>query len=626
MNIAEFLTFSLGTIFLFVALVFAMYTIKNARHVRYPIASKFMASGAFCFLASVIIGAVNIFLVPFISGLTYFTAISWGAGVFFVLVGQVLRINVFKKVHGSLRGVLKLPSSKWLLVGTATLIFGVPVYLTAFDQSLMQGLSWYSAGSVAIWTFAFACLTIAERKSYLAASTSSLKTLKEIQVVHDDKQTLVAYSNLTNRLLAHIVPAIGAKGIEDALAQCAEDHPILLENKFVEDGMLNVDLLIKNINRIHETEKTKELFSAFSDLNTKIIDLYAALTSATQAINMVATEAEIYRGDATLWKAGVPLGKYSEAVYEREILVGLPDGVADDDKVKTFAYILFKRYLERLLSNCKRSKTNLKKELGELAKKNPAIERVRFTEDGKLDISKLYEHLSGMKIEEGMREVVRVFSILMDACYSVAKKDLGTKQASEIASEIFCDLLRRHGGFLQHYNILEAIPEGVQIPGTYRPLVAGKSYLIEGRTTRRALRMFSDMVRYGNPGLLITTSHPAHVRKEHNIPERITVLWLSKIEVEFAISPSNLGILRDRISAFVSKNENAVVMLEGLEYLITTNGFDLTLKLLHDIRETAVINRARLIVPVAPGALETRQLEMLRRYMEVIKVEEEEER
>ncbi|MEM2890829.1 MAG: DUF835 domain-containing protein, partial [Candidatus Hadarchaeum sp.] len=130
---------------------------------------------------------------------------------------------------------------------------------------------------------------------------------------------------------------------------------------------------------------------------------------------------------------------------------------------------------------------------------------------------------------------------------------------------------------------------------------------------------------FGNPGLIITTSHPSHIRREHNIPERIIILWLSKMEVENAISPSNLGMIRDRISAFVSKKDNAVVMLEGLEYLITTNGFDLTLKLMHDIREITVVNRARLIVPVSPLALEPKQLEMMRRFMEVIQAEGEAE-
>jgi hypothetical protein len=100
--------------------------------------------------------------------------------------------------------------------------------------------------------------------------------------------------------------------------------------------------------------------------------------------------------------------------------------------------------------------------------------------------------------------------------------------------------------------------------------------------------------------------------------DRAAILWLSKTKVEYAIHPTNLGTLRDRISDFLSRNENAVVLLDGFEYLVTTNGFDLALKFLHDLREAVVLKRARLIVPIAPGTLEPTQLKLLERYMQVV--------
>ncbi|MEM3421465.1 MAG: DUF835 domain-containing protein [Candidatus Hadarchaeum sp.] len=609
-------------VLLILALVFVIYSIENMKRTRYSAALIMTTVGATCFLLSMASMAVVIFL-NYINELAYTAALLWVAGTVLISMGQAWKINSFKKIYGSLRNVLSLSSSKWSLIGTVVLLLGIPIYLLFFFQTVTEGFNWYSVGSETIWIVVFVCLVIAERKLFLVSSTPSLKIL-EAKMVQNDIQTLVAYSNLTNRFLAHIIPVIGASGVEDTISQCIEEHPILFGDKIIESGLLNVDQLIKNSKRIHESERTQELFNAFSDLNTTIIDLYAVLTSPNQANYLVATEAELYRDDIALWKAGVPLGKYNEAVYERDLVIGLPEGVADADKASNFAYILFKRYLELLLSKCKKSsKIEMKKKLSELASKNPVLGRIILSDEGKFDLSKLYRYLSKAKFKEGMQEIVRAFSIAANICYDAAKSDLGIKKASEIGSEIFSELLRRYGGFLQHYGIIEAIPKGVQISGTYLPLIAGKCYLVEGKSSKHAFRMFFDLVRFGNPGLIITTSHPAHARREHNIPERITILWLSKVEVEDAISPSNLGIIRDRISAFVSKKENAVVMLEGLEYLITTNGFDLTLKMMHDIREITVVNRARLIVPVSPLALEPKQLEMMRRFMEVIQVEEE---
>jgi len=622
MNLPEILTLLLGTAMLLLVLTFVIYSIENTRRARYSTTSLLVTLGAICFLIAVAVMGVSTLLQP-LDILVQTAVILWMTGALLLLVGQTLQIKAFKKIYGSLRSAIGLSSSRWSLAGIITLILGTPVYLSALNTTVNEGFTWYSAVSIVIWVFVFACLTVAERKLFLISSTSPPEA-SITKLVQDDAQTLVAYSSLTNRFLAHVVPVIGVSGLEDALAPCVEEHPILFDDKLIDGGVLNVDQLIKNSRRIHESERISEIFSAFSDLNTTIVDLYAAFTSPAQAAYMVGIEAELYRDEVALWMLGVPLGKYSEAVYEREIIIGLPDGVADVDKAKNFAYLLFKRYLERLLNMCKKStRASIKRELSEMARKNPALGRVDLSEDGKIDLSRLYQHLSGTKFKDGMRELVETFSTFANICYEAAKRDLGTKQATEIASEVFSELLRKYGGFLQHYGITEAIPEGVQIRGTYLPLVAGKSYLVEGRSPRQAFKMFADLVRYGNTGLVITTSHPAHVRKEYSIPDRITVLWLSKVEVDYAVSPSNLGILRDRITAFASKRENAVILLEGLEYLITTNGFDLTLKLMHDIREIVVINRARLIVPVAPMALETKQLEMLRRYMEVVETEEE---
>ncbi|MGQ9787720.1 MAG: DUF835 domain-containing protein [Candidatus Hadarchaeaceae archaeon] len=623
MNLIELLTILLGVAIFVLMLFFVIYSITNMIRSRYSAALIAPAVGAICFLCSNASMAVVFFLNP-AQGLTYVAALLWVAGAALVFVGQFWKIYSFKRIYGSLRRAIILSGLRFSLAGTFVLILGMPIYLLSYFQTVAEGFNWYGIGSEAIWIFAFTCLAIAERKLFLVG-VPPLKDL-ETKMIESDIKILVAYSNLTNRFLAHILLIIGASGIKDALSQCVEEHPILFGNKITENGLLNVGQFIKNSKRIHESERTKEIFNAFSELNTTIIDLYAAFTSPAQANNMVGIEAELYRDEIELWKAGVPLGKYNEVVYERDLVIGLPDGVADAAKACNFAYILFKRYLEQLLTKCKKSvKIGIKWGLVEQAGKNPALSKVVLSDEGKFDLNNLYGYLSKTKFREGMRELVEAFSAAFEICYDAFKRDLGTKRASEIASEMFSELLRKYGGFLQHYGIIEAIPDGVKISGTYLPLMAGKSYLAEGRSPKNAFKMFADLVRFGNPGLIITTSHPAHVRREHNIPERITILWLSKMDVEYAISPSNLGIIRDRISAFVSKKENAVVMLEGLEYLITTNGFDLTLKLIHDIREITMINRARLIVPVAPLALEPKQLEMMRRFMEVITTEEETE-
>jgi hypothetical protein len=217
-----------------------------------------------------------------------------------------------------------------------------------------------------------------------------------------------------------------------------------------------------------------------------------------------------------------------------------------------------------------------------------------------------------------MQRVKDLFSATMDACYPIIERDIGSEKLRTMISGAFSDLLREHGTFLHRYGVLDVLPEGIELPGVYLPPAPG-SYLIEGRTPDKAFEMFCEMVRYGFPGLCISATHPRDVVRKYGIPEGATVMWLSGMGVENALPPTNLGAIRDWISDFISQNENAVILLDGIEYLTSMNGFDLTYRFLHDIREEVALKVARFLVPLVPATLEPKQLELLERYMRVVK-------
>ncbi len=625
MSIIEILTYFMEIVFLFASIAFARYKIENVRFTRGGIGRRFMAFGAVCIVISAIVEITIFFSLQNIASLAYIAVVIQIAGFTLLFTGQVLQANTVKKLHGSFFDVLMFPRANWAVLGVVVLLFfGIPVSLLNLLQPSTPGLSWYSVGNAGIWAFAFVSLVISERRTYLAVSRSTEVKVSRNLMLRNDIQLVRAYSKITNELLARMGSAIGVVGIRNILARCVEEHPILLIGLELKAGLLDLKALIKNLDRIHETERLQELIRTFSDFNVKLIDLYSAAVSPVRAAEVVVAAAEATLDEAVMLAERLPLGKYNELIYNSEIFLRLPEGVADEEKARNSAYLLFKRVLEPILKKCKRA--TIKKIQGDLERfmKGPATARVKILDDGTIDLSGLYERLYDSKIEKGMQEAMKTFSTVMNSCYQPIKDDIGAERVSAILSEAFSGLLRRHGGLLLRLGITNIIPKDIEIPITYRPTVLGKSYLIEGQSLDQAFKMFAEVVRYGSPGLLISTSRPDDVRRDHELPDQTTVLWLSKIELDYSVSPSNLAILRDRITAFVSRNKNAAVMLEGLEYLMTTNGFDLALKLMHDIREAVVINRARFIVPVNPGALESKQLEMLRRYMEVIEVKEEE--
>ena len=85
--------------------------------------------------------------------------------------------------------------------------------------------------------------------------------------------------------------------------------------------------------------------------------------------------------------------------------------------------------------------------------------------------------------------------------------------------------------------------------------------------------------------------------------------------------PHNLAKLNFLIEEFIKKEEKAVVLLDGLEYLITHNNYDPILRFLQILNDKVAIGDSILIMPVNPGTLDNKHLKLLEREFEVFKPE-----
>jgi len=61
-----------------------------------------------------------------------------------------------------------------------------------------------------------------------------------------------------------------------------------------------------------------------------------------------------------------------------------------------------------------------------------------------------------------------------------------------------------------------------------------------------------------------------------------------------------------------------VLLLEGVEYLITQNEFKSVLRFLQNINEKIAMRDAYFIVPITEGALEEKQFKLIEKEMSVV--------
>jgi len=149
-------------------------------------------------------------------------------------------------------------------------------------------------------------------------------------------------------------------------------------------------------------------------------------------------------------------------------------------------------------------------------------------------------------------------------------------------------------------------------------MTRGVCYLVEEKRPDLAYRMFRQLLGEGLPGLVITRQYPDRVRREKGLPDA-KVLWLSHTPGEDYHNPTAIGTLAKTVSRFIEDQKGeAVVLLDGLEYLIVNNGFLQTLMFVEHVNEFVMQRKAVVLIPVAPGALEEKELALLERNLEVV--------
>ncbi len=158
-------------------------------------------------------------------------------------------------------------------------------------------------------------------------------------------------------------------------------------------------------------------------------------------------------------------------------------------------------------------------------------------------------------------------------------------------------------------------PKGASPPSSMS-LRTSSSYLFKEEHPEEAYRLFVEAIRAGKKGLCVTRTFPQKIREKYGISD-LPVLWLSNVGKEESVRPKDLEKLSLSIEQFLSR-EKGVVLLDGIEYLITNNNFITVLRLVQSLRDQVAINNAILLFSVNPSTLDTHQLTLLEREVDAV--------
>lgn len=148
-------------------------------------------------------------------------------------------------------------------------------------------------------------------------------------------------------------------------------------------------------------------------------------------------------------------------------------------------------------------------------------------------------------------------------------------------------------------------------------LEQGYSYLVESEDPYAGFDVFLDYVSHGSKGMWISREYPEKVKRKFDIGD-LPFLWLSyERDIKYAREPTNIPLIYAEIKGFLDESDGGIVLLSGLEYMMSQNTFLKVLKFLQLLNENVAVKDGLLLIPLSPQALASREVKMLERELRV---------
>ena len=163
------------------------------------------------------------------------------------------------------------------------------------------------------------------------------------------------------------------------------------------------------------------------------------------------------------------------------------------------------------------------------------------------------------------------------------------------------------------------LAEGLPSEGGGGEISERGSYLVNEEKADAVFNQLRTLVDGGARGLLISRAHPADVLRRFKLRD-VESIWLSrtpgKARGDVAVAdPTDLVTLAGAIIKFLESGGNAAIAMEGLEYLVTVNGFSSVLRFVQTLNEKAVVNDSYLLVSANADAMKDQEYKLLAKEM-----------
>jgi hypothetical protein len=144
----------------------------------------------------------------------------------------------------------------------------------------------------------------------------------------------------------------------------------------------------------------------------------------------------------------------------------------------------------------------------------------------------------------------------------------------------------------------------------------GLTFLIEDEKSAKAFDIFKRVLLEDKKGICFSRSYPPHIQADYQL-KGVPIFWLTRRKGEDNYDPVQLNGISHRIQEFMGSEKQTIILLEGIEYLISQNDFKPVLRFIQHIRDEVLVAGSNLLITLSPETLSRNELKLLERELEV---------
>ena len=172
-------------------------------------------------------------------------------------------------------------------------------------------------------------------------------------------------------------------------------------------------------------------------------------------------------------------------------------------------------------------------------------------------------------------------------------------------------------------SVVPSVEEHVLKDGSVR-ITKGRGTIVEDPKSKLSFELFARLIAPDESGkkregYILSRRAPASIKEEFGFKD-VKITWIATGAGEDMLDPTKAGLLAHAVMEFLMKAKNGVVLLDGIESVMTHNDFNRAMKMLEQINDFVMQYQGYLIVPIEPKAFNSRESAMLMRNFDTIAV------